>query len=161
MQTERERVEPDRGLREKRLAEKLKRHEIRLLFEIGLRPQYVCNKSKRVCRALFTSKHHRGLHTRPQNCPSADFKEDKRNTPRKTHSGEERMKPGEGQFGEGSPPPETVGDRGGENTDLTQAKHNHITFSRRSYPERLTVSTGKFPPEASRVKCLAQGHNVI
>ena len=27
------------------------------------------------------------------------------------------------------------------------------SFSRRSYPERLTVSTGIYPPEASRVKC--------
>ena len=36
-----------------------------------------------------------------------------------------------------------------------------LSFSRRSYPERLTVNTGTFPPEACRVKCLAQGHNVI
>ena len=28
-------------------------------------------------------------------------------------------------------------------------------------PERLPPNTGTFPPEASRVKCLAQGHNVI
>ena len=34
-------------------------------------------------------------------------------------------------------------------------------FCRRSYPERLTVSTETFSNEASRVKCLAQGHSVI
>ena len=38
--------------------------------------------------------------------------------------------------------------------DIAYLQISH--FSRRSYPERLTVST-----EASRVKCLAQGHNII
>ena len=36
------------------------------------------------------------------------------------------------------------------------------SFSIRSYPERLRVSTGTFPPpEATGVKSLAQEHNVI
>ena len=38
--------------------------------------------------------------------------------------------------------------------------YSTFTFSRQSYPGRVTVSTGKYT-EASRVNCLAQGLSLI